>query len=162
MDRASLLACIRESLLAVTHPRLYATERGFQGELLVQLSNRLKLDPPALWEQEHQKTLADHGLQIRPDLVLHEPFDPRRHSSRAQGNLAVLELKRNASAKRAMKDFGSLRGMLDVLHYPLGVFVNINSGLTFVDVVPEDLKGRIVCFGVALREGKVHVVESAA
>ena len=45
-----------------------------------------------LSSQEHQKTLRIHGLNIRPDIVIHEPFDPLIHANRRDGNYAVFEL----------------------------------------------------------------------
>lgn len=159
MDRSALLACVRESLSSIDVPRLYETERGFQGELLAQLSRRLKLEYPAILEQEYQKRLQHHGLAIRPDLVIHEPFDPKRHADRRQGNLAVIELKLNATEDQACEDFGSLAAMLRVLEYPLGVFVNVGSTHTHAHAVPAEAKGRVVCFAVSLSEGKPSVIE---
>jgi hypothetical protein len=45
-----------------------------------------------------------HGLAIRPDIIIHEPFDPSRHRSRRDRNVAVMELKRAATAEKAAAD----------------------------------------------------------
>lgn len=115
-----IIGCIRDSLAAITAPRYFRTERGFQGELLVQLSRRLHLLDREIVEQEYQKRQQDHGLTVRPDIIIHEPFDPAHHAGRAEGNRAVVELKLNTTTAEAAEDFESLAAMIQVLHYPLG------------------------------------------
>lgn len=156
---SQIIACIRESLTAITTPRLFRTERGFQGELLVQLSRRLQLTAPEIVEQEYQKRQTDHGLTVRPDIIIHEPFDPAHHRYPTEGNRAVVELKLNATAAEAAEDYASLASMIQVLHYPLGVFVNIASSATYADRVPEEVRGRVVAFAVTLQDGEVRLVE---
>jgi len=163
MDRHKLLEHIRESLASISAPRFFETERGFQGALLTQLENRIPnyvLPEGALIEQEHQKSPAQHGLRIRPDIIIHEPFKPERHSTRTEGNIAVIELKLNASKVRAQNDFNSLAEMINVLQYPLGIFINIASHKTHSELVPLSVKDLIVCFAVSLDNGHVKVVEN--
>jgi hypothetical protein len=93
----ALVACVTESLAAITAPRFFQTERGYQGALLTQLDRRLRLPDHAIIEQEYQKQAGLHGLTIRPDIIIHEPFDPGRHAGRTEGNLAAVELKRKAT-----------------------------------------------------------------
>ena len=62
----------------ITEPRFFATERGFQGELLAELRARLHEayfpgDPVV--EQEYQKRMREHDIRIRPDLIVHIPFE---------------------------------------------------------------------------------------
>jgi len=159
MEPETLFANFRESLEAIIAPRFYETERGFQGELLTQLSKRLRLSDPAIVEQEYQKRQHVHGLSIRPDLIIHEPFDLGHHSSRTEGNIAVVELKLNASANKAAQAFQSLAAMLNVLEYPIGIFVNIGTTETYADLVPQEVKGRIALYAVSLNESHVYVVE---
>jgi hypothetical protein len=159
---SEIIACIRDSLSAITAPRFYQTERGFQGELLVQLSRRLPLLDQEIVEQEHQKRLRDHGLTIRPDIIIHEPFDPARHAARTEGNRAVMELKLNATRAEAAEDLESLAVMIQVLRYPLGVFVNIASSVTYADLVPRAARGRVVAFAVTLKDGKPSLIEERA
>jgi hypothetical protein len=156
---SDLVACFRDALAAITAPRFFSTERGFQGELLVQLSQRIRLPDQAILEQEYQKRQHEHGLTIRPDIVIHEPFDPTRFTDRTQGNLAVVELKLCATAAEAAKDFASLATMIKVLHYPLGVFVNIGAAATYAELVPAEVRGRVVAFAVDFVDGKTHVIE---
>lgn len=160
MHTDAILVSMREALAACAHPRLFETERGFQGQLMVELSKRIHLPEQAILEQEYQKRLSSHGLTNRPDIVIHVPYDRTQHSSRASGNIAVIELKLNASASEATADFASLATMLKVLHYPLGIFVNIGSSETYGTLVPEGAKGRIVTYAVSFEKGKVTVVET--
>lgn len=145
--------------MAITAPRFFLTERGFQGELLVQLSRRLHLLDNEIVEQEYQKRQRDHGLRLRPDIIIHEPFDPARHGARAEGNRAVVELKLNATPDEAAEDFRSLAAMIQVLGYPLGVFVNIAATDTHADLVPAAVRGRVVTFAVTLQDGEPRVIE---
>jgi hypothetical protein len=126
---------------------------------LVELSQRLHLPNQAIIEQEYQKRLFSHGLTIRPDIVIHDPYDPTRHASRAIGNIVVIELKLKANATQAAADFASLSTMLTVLQYPLGVFININSSETHASLVPPVAKGRIVTYAVSPGDGQAKVVE---
>jgi hypothetical protein len=162
MDPDVLIAAFRESLTAITVPRFYQTERGFQGELLQQLSRRLNLEDPAIVEQEYQKSQHVHGLTIRPDIIIHEPFDPARHATHREGNLAVAELKLAASPAQADGDFESLGLMLSKLDYPTGLFINIASSNTHANRVSRKWHGRIVCFAVALVHGQTRVIEERA
>lgn len=163
MDRATLLDHLTAALRAITAPRFYQTERGFQGELLAELKKAILEDflpNEAIIEQEYQKHLESHSLQIRPDIIVHEPFDERRHGSRRDGNHAVIEIKRAASKKDAVGDFESLISMMELLSYPLGIFINIASEATRADLVPAEWRDRIVCFAVTLRSGEAHVIRS--
>lgn len=165
MDHDALLAHIEAALRSITHPRFYETERGFQGELLAALRLTIPdhlLPHGAVVEQEYQKRLQQHGLTIRPDIIIHEPFDPTRHRTRRDGNVAVIELKLNASRGAAQRDFVSLLKMMEALSYPAGVFINIASDATHADAAGEAAGGLITCFATAPVEGGVHVVRQTA
>lgn len=162
MDKEFLLRRIRQALEAVPHPYFDMTELGFQGQLLTQLDKQIPqhlLPQGALLQQEYQKTMAQHGLTIRPDIIIHEPFDPARHKSRKDGNVAVIELKRMASEAEALGDFDSLIRMLDVLEYPMGVFINIGAQDTHATLIPAAAKGRITCMAACLIDGKVQITQ---
>jgi len=122
---------IAECLRSVRQPRFFETERGYQGELLAELRARLpKVSLPGgtLVEQEYQKRFAEHGVNFRPNIIIHipTPFG----GNRRYGNFAVFELKLKAGQAAARKDFTRLDAVLDVLDYSLGVFVNIASAHT--------------------------------
>jgi hypothetical protein len=162
MDYEALFAVLSKALALISHPRFFDNELGFQGELRAQLERldlKALLPEGSIIEQEHQKTLVAHGLTIRPDIVIHEPFDRARHADRTEGNVAVIELKLRASEAEASGDFESLGQMLDVLEYPVGIFINIGSERTHSDLVPAALRGRIVCYAVWLQDGKPQLVE---
>lgn len=157
MERDAILAAVHASLAAIANPAFFALELSYQGELLVQLRDRLPLADPVILQQELQKQLQRDGLDIRPDIVLHEPFDATLHNSRAEGNYAVLELKRKASVSEAIGDFESLIAMMRILDYPLGIFINIGSSRTHRELVPKDFRSSIVTFAVDLVQGKAKV-----
>lgn len=162
MDTETLLVHIHGALGTISHPRFYETERGFQGALLGALAQTIPdhvLPPGAQIEQEYQKRLGAHGLTVRPDIIIHEPFDETRHASRQDGNIAVIELKLNASKAEARGDFESLEKMMVALNYPVAIFINIASEQTHAALVSDASKGRLTCFAVSIRDGHAHVIE---
>lgn len=155
MDNELLLNAIVASLSSVIAPHYYEDERGFQGELYAQLQNRLRdmvLPEGAMLREEYQKKLGQHRLKIRPDIILHEPFNPNRHRGRDDGNHAVMELKRRATQRTADDAFESLIAMIATLNYGLGVFINVDSSRTWAELTPEAYRSRIVCLAVFLGE----------
>jgi hypothetical protein len=163
MKTDDLLSRIEVALQSITHPRFFETERGFQGQLVAALVNVVPvLMPAAVVEQEYQKRLELHGLRVRPDIIIHEPFDATRHTSRQDGNVAVIELKLNASAAAAKEDFSSLIAMMEALAYPAGVFVNIAANETHAASLPDEAKGRVACFAVWLDAEGVHAIRGEA
>ena len=161
MNRDLILDRIRKAITGITAPRFYETERGYQGALVAELTKALPewTTPNAIVEQEYQKRVGAHGIRIRPDIVIHEPFNEAIHNSRIEGNVVAFELKLNATADAAAQDFMSLREMVVALRYPLCVFININSSNPHVDSAPLELKGHLVAFAVRLETGIPHVVE---
>jgi len=162
MDHETLLAHIHRALETISHPRFYETERGFQGALLAALERTIPehVRPPgAVIEQEYQKRLGQHGINLRPDIIIHEPFDATRHATRQDGNVAVIELKLNASQADARSDFESMEKMMAALNYPMAIFINIATEQTHAALVPDAARGRITCFAVSIREGRAHVIE---
>ena len=109
MNRDLILERVRQAIAGITAPRFYETERGYQGALLAELTNTLPdwATPNAIVEQEYQKRAGAHGINIRPDIVIHEPFNEAIHGSRMEGNFVAVELKLNATAEAAMEDFTS-------------------------------------------------------
>ena len=166
MDTEEFLRAIRDSLHAIQHPHFYNTERGFQGELLAELRARrpaFQAEEFMLVEQEHQKTLANHNIKLRPDIIVHQPFDPAIHISRQQGNFAVIALKRGAGPKKATEDFMDLQRLMSALHYPLRIFININHSRTQVLHAPAlEESQTLVVFATRLHEGGVNLAEDRA
>jgi hypothetical protein len=157
-----LIETIQNSICRVTHPRFYETERGFQGEFIAQLNQLLPTVQPegTIVEQEYQKRLPEHGINTRPDVILHVPFDASVNDSRAEGNFVAIELKLAANQSRANEDFCRLAQMCDVLDYTFGIFINIDSAETHLAAYTGPYKERLSAFAVRLRDGQI-VVESA-
>jgi hypothetical protein len=163
MDINELLKVTAAALTSVTNPHYYQDERGFQGEFYAQLRLLLRdvtLPVGTLPREEYQKKLAQHGLRIRPDIIIHEPFDPTRHRGRDEGNHAVMELKRRATPSAAANATKSLITMIDTLNYRFGVFINVDSTKTWAESVPRAYRARIVCLAVHLDESGTPVLAS--
>ena len=159
--KEELLNIVRESLLEITNPRFFETERGFQGMLLHKIQSRLSGEAwaGAIVEQEYPKKLKEHGLRIRPDLIIHVPFNPEEHKSRREDNFAVIELKLRANKERAIEDYNHLSNMCNELDYPLALFINLGSSETFFDEYAGNNKDKMVAIGVELLNGAVRLTE---
>jgi hypothetical protein len=157
------LATLRDALASITESRVYESERGYQGQLLIEISSRLKNLP--VWpgapfvEQEYQKNADVHGLRIRPDIIIHQPFDRGNVRSRKEGNYVVFELKLRATEKEALHDFGKLSDMCTVLEYQLGVFINIDATNTYLAQYNGPMRDRLRAFAVRLNNGTVELHE---
>ena len=71
-----MVTMIMEALKSVRNAHFFTTERGYQGEFLAELRRFLPgvgLPGDAIVEQEYQKRLAAHGINVRPDLIIHIP-----------------------------------------------------------------------------------------
>lgn len=155
-NKEQFLVLLRQSLESIREPRFFETERGFQGELLVHLRNRIEfagLPGDPIVEQEYQKTLPSHGLNIRPDIIVHIPFERGRVERRDQGNFVAIELKRRSTENEARDDFAKLQQMREVLGYALTIFINIDSDQTHGAARREAIAGHIVCCAVRLETG---------
>ena len=156
-----ILEIIRSSLSSITNPRFYETERGYQGELSAELRSRLpllQLDG-AIVEHEYQKRIKDHGFRIRPDIIIHVPFKYSNYTSRDEGNFVVIALKHQATEKKALIDYRNLSRMCEILGYPLGVFINIDSDETYFSNFQGPFKEKLYSFGVRLDSGQVVINE---
>jgi hypothetical protein len=47
--------------------------------------------------------------------------------------------------------------MKEALAYPLTIFININSDLTYMDLCPQNIADQTVCISVSLANGKTSV-----
>lgn len=158
----ALVQATRDALQAIKTPRFFETERGYQGELLAEIRKRLPeiraVSEDAVVEQEFQKTTGTHGLRLRPDLIIHVPFDNERHSTRREGNYICFELKLRATEAQAIEAYRNLAQLMHALDYPLGIFININSSQTYISSAPRD-SGQFFAFAVTLKGGDVKVHE---
>lgn len=156
MDKELFLALFVDALQAIREPRYFNTERGYQGELLAGLKNRIGaagLPGDPIVEQEYQKNIPQHGLTIRPDIIVHVPFDRGATESRRQGNFVAVELKRRANKQMAEAAFDNLRQIKEALDYPLTIFVNVDSSDTYAELCPDAISTQTVCIAVRLEDG---------
>ncbi len=149
------VAVFQAALAAIREPRLFATERGYQGALIGELQKRLDevaLPGEPIIEQEYQKTLPHHGITIRPDLIIHIPFERGATCWRNEGNFVAVEMKVNATAAEADEDFASLVLLKERLGYPLTLFLNIGAAQSYAERCPQSIAAQTVCFAVHLRQ----------
>jgi len=157
--RKAILKATDDALRRVSEPRFFRTERGFHGRfycaLQQALDERQLLRGLRILEMEYQKS-ARHGMTQRPDIILHEPAEDSA-SSVAKNNVAVWALKRKASPTEALDDFNKLDQMFRTLNYPLGIFVNIDSGQHHGDSYSGEYPKRFYAVAVRLDKGHVEV-----
>ncbi len=163
MDKEIFLNIFRDSIMAINNVCYFSDERAFQGELLAQMTSSANLKQifpdNAILQQEYQKTLKEHGINIRPDLILHIPYETGSYDNRDSGNFVAIQLKRKASKSKAEEDFGNLDLMFEKLNYPLGIFLNIDSTKTFFDNYIGNYRERLHCFAVRLVSQEVVIYE---
>lgn len=155
------LALFQQALAAIKEPRFFATERGYQGALISELKSRIaEADFPddPIVEQEYQKTLPNHGINIRPDIIIHIPFERGLNQRRDQGNFVAIEMKRQSTAADAEADFASLTLLKERLGYPITIFLNIDSAETHAQHCPARIGAQTVCFAVRLHDMEPNVV----
>jgi hypothetical protein len=143
MDMNASLDLIVQAIKRITNPRFYGSERGFQGQLKSNIDSLLKennlFSDHAIVEEEYQKTLPKHGITHRPDIIIHIPIEEGVTRSRNEGNFVAFELTLQANRTNAINAFRKLNDYVRILHYQLGIYVNINSETSFVELVPDDL-----------------------
>jgi len=155
------LILFREAVAAIKELRLFNTERGYQGALVHELKTRIanaEFPGDPMVEQEYQKSLPNHGIKIRPDVIIHIPFERGVTRNRAQGNFAAVELKLRSTGAQADRDFGSLELMKERLGYPITIFLNIDSRKTYAERCPPSISKQTTCFAVSLKDGEPLVV----
>jgi hypothetical protein len=156
-DRERFLAMLRQALEGISEEQFFRDERGFQGALLQEISRRLPrgvLPEDPIIQQEYQKRLPMHGIRIRPDIIIHVPFERGVAEGRDEGNFVAMELKRRATAKKAKGAFANLAQMKKALKYPLTVFINIDSEQTHAALCPKSIAGQTACFAVRFEDGR--------
>ena len=164
MNKKLFLKIFRESIRAITAKRFFSTERGYQGQLVTELNKRLKIEQifpgMPIVEQEYQKTLDNHGITIRPDIIIHIPHEEGTYQNRRAGNFVVIQLKLRASKDDANDDSNNLDLMFEKLNYPLGIFLNVDSDETFFGNYSGKYNDRLHCFAVRLVNKEVDIHES--
>jgi hypothetical protein len=153
MYNPQLLGVVIQALKSIDNDRFFVTERGYQGELSTKIINILTqsglLPNNAIIEQEYQKTMNNHGLKHRPDILLHIPFKAGITTNRRQGNFVAIELKLNTTKTKAKRDIAKLNDYIQILNYPLAIFINVSGTYDFSNVITDE---RIHCFNIVKNE----------
>lgn len=164
MNQNAFLQLLRNALQAIQEPDCYSTEREYQEEFLTQM--RARLDDDLIWpgapavEEEYQESAVVHGLEFRPDLIIHSHFERGLFEHRRQGDYVVIELKRHASKQAAETAYAQLDRICSLLDYAMGIFINVDSDQVFFPEFSSRAGDRLHGFAVELRGGRVHLLES--
>ena len=158
------LEIFRQSISAITDPAFYSDERAYQGQLISEMTARMRLiqlfPGNPIIQQEYQKIERVHGIRIRPDLVIHIPYERGTVNNRTEGNFVVIQLKRSASLIQATDDFTKIDLTFQHLGYPLGIFLNIDSNNNYFENYTGNYQDRLHCFSVRLENENVTINES--
>ncbi len=159
----TLLSAIKR----IKEPRLFASERGYQGQLVAEIDRLLgdstDITRP-LVEQEYQKLAKVHGITFRPDIIVHVPFERGVSPTRQHDNYLIIMLKLSANQKRANEDFAKLSAICSALDYPLGALVNVASAELWLPHYPRkgEEKFKLHEFGIMLRDGCLEIRKAQA
>lgn len=165
MDLELIIETIIEALKHMDSPRFFKTERGFQGRfacVLYKIFDVKKIfQDDMIIEVEYQKRIEPHGTKLRPDLIVHVPFESSHSSSRTENNFIVFAFKRQANEDRAKEDFEKLNELFENLEYPLGIFININGYPNiFLNKYSGNFKNRIHEFCITQTNGKNNILHA--
>lgn len=163
----TLLSAIKR----IKEPRFFLTERGYQGQLASEFDKLLDAEPATLdrpiVEQEYQKRAKAHGIRLRPDIIVHIPYERGVSPTRRHDNYLVILLKLSATQRKSEADFNKLSTICSILDYPIGVFVNVASTDLwlphFADKFADKANNSFVLheFAVSLNGGHLHIRASA-
>jgi hypothetical protein len=153
------------SLAKIKDPTLFADERGYQGELKSRLDRELALGiqeddfaAPQVRE-EYQKRAELHGITLRPDIIIHVPYERGVSPTRKHDNYMVILLKRAAGRTKALKNFQSLETICSVLEYPVGVSINVSRSDLWLPEFPTEIPSSFTLheIAVSLVDGKPEI-----
>ena len=142
METSRMINIIVRAIKRIKSERLFNSERAYRGELKSRLDQVLReqhhLPNKSIVEEEYQKTIPKHGIKHRPDIIYHIPFEEGVIRSRREGNFIAFELKMCATEAEAQKDLDKLNDYVNILDYPLAMFVNIDSEESFIELVQNE------------------------
>ena len=142
MEIPLALNCVALAIKQIRRRRYFNSERGFGGQLQANLEVLLRengiIPDEAVVEEEYQKRKNNHGMTYRPDIVVHLPIEEGITNNRKEGNFIAFELKLRANQKAAVEVFKKLNSYIMNLGYELGIFVNIDSEKSFIELVNND------------------------
>jgi hypothetical protein len=115
-------------------------------------------------EQEYQKRAIEHGITLRPDIIIHVPFGRGVSPTRRDDNHLVILLNLSAKRKEAEEDFGDLSTICSALAYPIGAFINIASTDLWLPYYTGTTDGsfELYEFAVTLRDGQPQILKAKA
>ena len=150
------------ALEKIKDPTLFADERGYQGELKSRLDRILSLDIPEddfaapQVREEYQKRAKAHGLRLRPDIIIHVPYERGLSPSRKHDNYMVILLKRAAARSKSLQNFRSLERICSILNYPVGVSINVAYSKLWLGELSPDIPNSFTLHEIAvtLENGK--------
>jgi hypothetical protein len=142
------------AIARIKEPRLFATERGYQGMLVAEIDKLIEAEPNSIErpvvEQEYQKTADRHGITLWPDIVVHVPFERGVSPTRRHDNHLVILLKLRATKSKANEDFKNLEIICSTLDYPCGAFVNVASSNLFLPSYTRESNKNFTLYEVAV------------
>lgn len=154
-----LIEATIQAVCSIANPRLFKTERGYQGEFYCKLQHILKtkniVNGVCILEMEYQKA-SRHGTRQRPDILLHVPTELSK-AKVTENNYAMWALKLMADSKQANDDYEKLGIMMKRLKYPLGFFINIATKAHHLEQYRGHFPGRIIAIAVSLHKGIIEV-----
>ena len=162
------ITILRSAIERVRESRLFATERGYQGQLASELDRLLDVESGGftrpLVEQEYQKRADVHGITLRPDIVIHIPYDRGVSPSRRHDNYLVILFKLSAKQRLADEDFTKLSTICSRLDYPIGAFLNIASTDLWLPSFAAKAGKSFALheFAISLRDGRPHIRTATA
>jgi len=144
------------ALSEINNPRLFKTERGYQGEFYCQLKRELTtnglLSGDRMLEMEPQKVNSRHHTRQRPDIILHIPIEISG-ANPDENNFAVWELKLDGKSTDAIYEINNFEYMFRELKYSLAIFINIDSDNNFKDKFEQHLNNDVIALAVKLFDG---------
>ena len=157
-EQLEFISKLEIAISKVNHSRYFESERGYQGALIAALQHEMSefIWDEAIIEQEYQKRIREHGIRIRPDIIIHVPFNPDSTNTRGDGNFVVFELKLNATESSAVTDYQNLSMMCDELNYPLAIFMNLNGSETYLNNYQGRNRNKIIAYSIKLVDGTVQ------
>lgn len=156
-----MLALIQDAIRSIRNPHVFELAQSYRGELLAEIRRRLPeagLPGDALVQQEYQRRLVDHGVNVRPDIIIHVPM--RIGADRRLVNFAVLEMDRSAGPKAAQEDFDDLDLAMAFLQYPLAVFLNVASTQTQASHYQGPFRDCLHCFAVRFAANRLRIAHA--
>lgn len=155
--RDLIVASTLEGLARVISPRFFVSERGYAAALSCHIIRGIEdgglMTNGRIVELEYQKSRR-HQTDQRPDIIFHVPTE-YSGTAPTTNNYAVWALKCRADDEDAADDFQKLDQMFELLHYPLGFFINVNSQSDKLDVYNGSYADRLIGIAVWLKDGEV-------